>query len=71
MIFLFHRSGAIDTVESFDLNTKTWNWEPSFPFVPIYGSTSIPYGNTFMTVGGYYGNNKDYVYMVTNFILWK
>ena len=54
-------------VESFDLQTKTWQVEDSFPFIPVGLSANIPYGNTFLTVGGHSERqNVDYVYKVMN-----
>ena len=45
-----------------------WQVEPSFPFIPVYGPANIPYGNSFLTVGGHFGGENaeyvDYVYTV-------
>ena len=53
-------------MESFDLETETWHVEPDFPFVPIYAGRNVPWGNTFLSVGGTKGsgNNLDFIYMV-------
>ena len=44
----------------------TWKKEEnSFPFIPVGATTNIPYGNTFLTIGGHFdGNNVDWIYMV-------
>ena len=68
LVHSFHsaESGQLTTVESFNLQTKTWQAEPSFPFIPVHAGRNIPYGNTFLSVGGHYnGENKDFVYTVT------
>ena len=57
-------------VDSFNLQTMAWQEEASFPFTPIGASTNIPYGNTFITVGGLLreeanvNKNVDYIYKV-------
>ena len=57
-------------VDSFNLQTMSWQAEESFPFTPIGASTNIPYGNTFITVGGllregdYVNKNVDFIYKV-------
>ena len=74
MVHSFHSSVGTEltTVESFNLETKTWQWEPSFPFVPVSSPATIPYENTFLSVGGSHaGNNVDYIYMVRNLIMFE
>ena len=46
----------LTAVESFNLETMQWSHEPPFPFTPVWLSTSIPFGNTFLSVGGYTNN---------------
>ena len=53
-------------VESFDLQTEEWSSEPPFPFMPVGRSTNIPYGNSFLSIGGTKSDNEavDYIYTV-------
>ena len=53
-------------VESFDLQTEEWSSEPPFPFTPVGRSTNIPYGNSFLSIGGTKSDNEavDYIYTV-------
>ena len=39
-------------VESFNLQTMSWQEETKFPFVPVALGTNIPYGNSFLSIGG-------------------
>lgn len=65
--YTFDNSKDFTAVESFNLQTKTWQAEPTFPFDPVAVPTNIPYGNTFLTVGGMVNReNVDYVYKVMN-----
>merc|ERR1712241_560840 len=44
-------------VESFNLQTMTWQEEAKFPFVPVAMGTNIPYGNSFLSIGGHTKGN--------------
>ena len=55
----------------------TWQEEAKFPFVPVAMGTNIPYGNSFLSIGGHIkgnpwskpneGKHTDYIYTVTEF----
>ena len=55
-------------VESFDLQAMKWTVEPDFPFKPVAWSRNVPYGRTFLSVGGHTGYSSgkivDYIYRV-------
>ena len=55
-------------VESFDLQTMKWTDEPDFPFTPVAWGRNVPYGQTFLSVGGHTGYNggerADFIYRV-------
>ena len=56
----------------------TWQEEPNFPFVPVAMPTNVPYGNSFLSIGGHIkgspwtasgqdeGENVDFIYTVIN-----
>ena len=43
----------VAVVESFNLETMQWSHEPDFPFKPVTHPTNIPYGNTYLVIGGH------------------
>ena len=51
--FDWNNNAEFTAVESFNLETMQWSHEPDFPFVPVAHPTNVPYGNTFLSVGGY------------------
>ena len=58
-------------MDSFNLQTLKWKTEDErFPFTPVGASTNVPYGNTFITVGGLMreeinkNKNVDFIYKV-------
>lgn len=57
-------------VESFDLQTEEWSSEAPFPLIPVGRGTNIPYGNSFLSIGGFgQGRDVDYIYTVRNHFL--
>ena len=54
-------------VESFDLQTEEWSSEAPFPFDPVGRCTNIPYGNSFLSIGGTKSGDEsvDYIYTVS------
>ena len=53
-------------VESFDMQTEEWSSEPPFPFTAVGRCTNIPYGNSFLSIGGSTSASQatDYIYTV-------
>ena len=58
-------NGDLTEVESFNLETMQWSHELAFPFKPVTHTANIPYGNTFLSVGGFTnGVYQDSIYKV-------
>ena len=56
---------GFNKVESFDLKAMKWTQEDDFPFTPVAYAKNIPYGRTFLSVGGYVdGLATDKIYRV-------
>ena len=52
-------------MESFNLETMEWeNDHDPFPFGEMHAGTSLPYGNSFLSVGGY--NDVRQIYKVND-----
>ena len=63
--FDWNNNAEFIAVESFNLETMQWSNEPDFPFKPVTVPTNIPYGNTFLSVGGHTnGVTKDSIFKV-------
>ena len=67
--------GENKLVDSFDLQTEKWSSEDPFPFTPVGRSYNIPYGNTFLSIGGSKSDNQaaNYIYTASrkNYIFWN
>ena len=50
--FNWGNNGDNTIVESFDLATLKWTREDDFPFIPVGVTTNVPYGRSFLSVGG-------------------
>ncbi|CAM6054068.1 unnamed protein product [Sphagnum tenellum] len=44
---------ATNRTQIFSFDTYTWRLGPDFPTGRVYGGSSVPYGDTFLVVGGY------------------
>ena len=52
-------------MDSFNLATMEWTREPDFPFLPFGATTNLPYGRSFLSIGGHANNaNVDHIYRV-------
>ena len=56
--------GSAQSTEIYTVEDNTWRWGPRLPTASLKGSSSLPYQDSFLIVGGHNGSCLDSIFKV-------